>query len=283
MRFFFIFSILLLCVAILVLFLKYQDEQTNEDASRYLNHQLMLFNKAIDEEQNLALAMTVLLSRNPAIIECVKNHDKSLCYEYINQSLEALSLLPHDAIRIHIHTKDLRSLLRAWDVNKSGDSLEAFRHSISKVKASKRPIYGVEAGRLGLSIRGIAPVMDKDEYVGSIEVIFNYKHITKFLAQQHIDFYVLVDKKLSDLSPAFRPHTFGLLDQWVIVNEEANLNNAYLLKNIDLTDRNIQHDNAHAFVSTPIIDINQNLVGYYVLGVNYTKNSWKNLSINSHH
>lgn len=278
MRFFFIISIVILGFAILVLFLRHQDEQSHESAARYLNHQLMLFNRAIDEEQNLALSMAVLLSYNPTIIQCIKNQDKALCLEHINQALGALSRLPHDAIRIHLHTKEIKSLLRAWDVNNSGDSLEGFRHSITKVKATKEPIYGIEAGRQGLFIRGIAPVLDGGEYEGSIEVIFNYEHITKFLARQYVDFYVLVDKKYSHLSSSFNPHSFELLNQWVIINNSANLDSAYLLNNLDLRARGIEHHEKHAFVSSPIIDINQNLIGYYVLGVNYMENGWKNLS-----
>lgn len=279
MRFFFIVSIVVLVVAILVLFLKHQDEQSSQSATHYLNHQLMLFNRAIDEEQNLALAMAVLLSYNPTIIECVKNEDKLLCLEHINQSLKALSRLPHDAIRIHLHTKEIKSLLRAWDTDRNGDSLESFRHSITKVKATKEPVYGIEAGRQGLFIRGIAPILSDSNYEGSIEVIFNYEHITKFLARQYVDFYVLVDKKHSHLSNSFKPHSFELLDQWVIVNDGTNLNSAYLLNNLDLRSNQITHLKNHAFVSSPIIDIDQNPIGYYVLGIDYEKSGWKNLSL----
>ena len=278
MRFLFILSLIVLGFAILILFHKYQDEQAHESAAHYLNHQLMLFNKAIDEEQNLALAMAVLLSYNPTIVECVKNQDKELCFKHINQSLGALSRLPHDAIRIHLHTKDLKSLLRAWDVNRNGDSLEGFRHSITKVKESNEPIYGVEAGRQGLFIRGIAPILNDTIYEGSIEVIFNYEHITAFLERQYVDFYVLVDKKYSHLSPSFSPHSFELLDKWVIINKAANLDNAYLINQLDLSIKGIQHYENHTFVSTPIIDIDQNFIGHYVLGIKHSKREWKNLS-----
>lgn len=279
MRFFFIFSVVVLGFAILVLFLKHKDEQSHESVAQYLNHQLMLFNRAINEEQNLALSMAVLLSYNPTIKQCVKNQDKALCLEHINQSLGALSRLPHDAIRIHLHTKEIKSLLRAWDVNNSGDSLESFRHSITKVKATKNPIYGIEAGRQGLFIRGIAPILNDSNYEGSIEVIFNYEHITKFLAQQFVDFYVLVDKKYTHLSPYFKPHSYELLDQWIIINQSANLDSAYLLNSLDLREGGIERNKDYAFVSSPIIDINQNLIGYYVLGINSKENGWKNLSL----
>lgn len=278
MRFFFIISVIVLGFAILVLFLRHQNEQTHESAAQYLNHQLMLFNKAIDEEQNLALAMAVLLSYNPTIIECVKTQNKALCLKHINQSLIALSSLPHDAIRIHLHTKELKSLLRSWDINNSGDNLEGFRHSITKVKDTNEPIFGVEAGRQGLFIRGIAPIISQDGYEGSIEVVYNYEHIATFLAQQFVDFYVLVDKKYSHLTPLFKPHTFELLNRWVIVNKNANLDNAYLINELDLSVNGIQHHEGDVFVSSPIIDINQNLIGYYLLSIDRSRDGWKNLS-----
>ncbi len=44
-------------------------------------------------------------------------------------------------------------------------------------------------------MRGISPILDGNEYLGSIEVISDFDKITKDLKKRDIDFYVLMDKK----------------------------------------------------------------------------------------
>lgn len=250
---------------------RYQQELLHNDAKRYLNHQIFLFTKTLEEEKSLALSMAVLLSQNPLVAQCIHTKDKEGCLTIANDTLHSLSPLAHYAIRIHMHTADFKSLLRAWNLERSGDSLESFRHSLVQVKNTKTPLSGVEAGREGLFLRGVSPVFDQNTYIGSLEVIFDYKHITNLLSHQGVALYVLLDKKLSTISDTFKPHQIDLLESHIIVNKEADFDKAYLLSSLDFTHKTTLHKENHFFASLPIRDISGEEIGYYVLVVDTQK------------
>ena len=87
------------------------------------------------------------------------------------------------AFRIHFHVPPARSLLRLWKKkqNKS-DDLTAFRNTVATISSGNHtPITGIEIGRGGFAIRGIAPVIaDSGEYLGSAEVLSSYDPLVKY-------------------------------------------------------------------------------------------------------
>jgi len=77
--------------------------------------------------------------------------------------------------KIHFHLAPAVSLLRLWKKpgdRDGGDDLSAFRHSIVRVNQTHLPMAGIEAGRAGISIRGIVSIDDKDNHLGSVECFF---------------------------------------------------------------------------------------------------------------
>ena len=73
--------------------------------------------------------------------------------------------------KIHFHYKGEKSFYRNW-TKKRGDDLTEFRNTINDVYKNKKAIKGIEVGRSGLVIRGIAPVFDSSGNIkGSVESI----------------------------------------------------------------------------------------------------------------
>ncbi len=91
--------------------------------------------------------------------------------------------------RIHFHLPSVRSLLRLWKTKqKSCDDLSSFRETVKTISASPhKPLTGIEIGRGGFAIRGLAPVMAPDgNYLGSVEVLSSYTPLVKnSIANQH--------------------------------------------------------------------------------------------------
>ena len=91
----------------------------------------------------------------------------------------------HDgnSLRLHFHVPPARSLLRLWkkDQHKS-DDLSSFRDTISTISnGNHRPITGIEIGRGGFAIRGIAPVIsDSGKFLGSVESLSTYDPLVKY-------------------------------------------------------------------------------------------------------
>jgi methyl-accepting chemotaxis protein len=80
--------------------------------------------------------------------------------------------------RIHFHALPGKSFLRIWKPKKFDDDLSGFRHTVLKVFETKTPVKGIESGRGGLVVRGLAPVFDdSNALVGSVEVYCNIKEV----------------------------------------------------------------------------------------------------------
>ncbi|MBU1659377.1 EAL domain-containing protein [bacterium] len=126
----------------------------------------------LSKNYQVALSNAINVSLNPKIIDALKNNDRELAYKTLNNlgSIFKNSTIL-DQIKIHIHDKNAISLARSWSANDYGDDIGEFRQSLNLIKRDKQAVLAVETGRLGMMIRGVAPVLDGDEFIGSIEII----------------------------------------------------------------------------------------------------------------
>lgn len=95
------------------------------------------------------------------------------------------------SFRIHFHLPSARSLLRLWqDKQNLSDDLSSFRKTVLTISKGKHdPIAGIEIGRGGFAIRGIAPVQGKDgRYLGSVEVLSSYEPLVKYSVSNKNEF-----------------------------------------------------------------------------------------------
>ncbi|WP_303722047.1 cache domain-containing protein [Malonomonas rubra] len=97
------------------------------------------------------------------------------------------------------------SFLRVHEPEKYGDLLVPFRYILREAHEKKAPVSGLEIGRQGLFIRGIAPVFaydaqaGKEIYVGSLEISTSLQQAIENLAlNKGLDVAVLLDLALLD-------------------------------------------------------------------------------------
>ncbi len=82
-----------------------------------------------------------------------------------------------ERFRLHFHLPNGRSLLRAWQPEQHrSDDISSFRRTVVQINHGRHePITGVEVGRGGFAIRGIAPVTGPDgQHLGSVEVLTDF-------------------------------------------------------------------------------------------------------------
>lgn len=70
---------------------------------------------------------------------------------------------------LQFHKPPAISFLRAHAPEKYGDDLSSFRLTVVKVNREGKPVKGIELGKAGLSIRGVAPIKFFDKVIGSVE------------------------------------------------------------------------------------------------------------------
>ncbi|BBO91065.1 methyl-accepting chemotaxis protein [Desulfosarcina ovata] len=100
--------------------------------------------------------------------------------------------------RIHFHVPPARSLLRVWKngQNKS-DDLSSFRNTVATIsRGGHTPITGIEIGRGGFAIRGIAPIVDgTGKYLGSVECLSSYDPLVKYSVSTNTEYIAVYMNK----------------------------------------------------------------------------------------
>jgi methyl-accepting chemotaxis protein len=198
----------------------------------------------------------------------LKIKDRNFAIETLKKVTENInSGTKFNNIKIHIHTADVKSFVRSWKPEKYGDDLSSFRHSINKVKATKKPIGIIEAGRAGFSFRGLAPILDYDgSYLGSVEFIMGFSSIIK----KH--------KKLDNLSVTILSTSKGVassesgkyIGDFLVAQSKSLIDQDVIddSKNIDMKELlKIGHAATDKYFYTykEIKDLNNNVQGYYFL------------------
>ncbi|MCI0519783.1 MAG: GAF domain-containing protein, partial [Chloroflexi bacterium] len=78
-----------------------------------------------------------------------------------------------DVPQHQFHLPPATSFLRLHQLDQFGDDLSAFRFTVVKANQEGVPVAGLEIGRAGLGMRGVAPVRYQDQHIGTVEFGLN--------------------------------------------------------------------------------------------------------------
>jgi methyl-accepting chemotaxis protein len=112
--------------------------------------------------------------------------------------------------RIHFNLPSARSLLRLWQTkqNKS-DDLSSFRDTVLTIsKGNHEPLKGIEIGRGGFAIRGLAPIIsDEKKYLGSVEVLSSFDPVVEYSVSNENEFIaVYMNKEFLPIATKLQNH-----------------------------------------------------------------------------
>ena len=173
---------------------------------------------------------------------------------------------PFKKVKVHVHTKDVKSFVRSWKPTKFGDDLSSFRDTILAVKSTQKPLYAIEIGRAGLVVRGLSPIFDDNKnYIGSVEVIQGLNSVVKSLEKEKTELLILMDEKYK--------RGDALTSESKIQNyyiSQSTVSKEFLtsVKNINLRSLKkdgFLSDDTHIYVSHPIKDLKGKVIGMYVI------------------
>ncbi len=117
-------------------------------------------------------------------------------------------------LMVHFHLNNHRSFLRLWRKKQElrqgrwvdiSDDLSSFRQTVVRVNETKKPITGVELGRGGFIIRGVAPLFDdRGEFIGSVEVLHSYQDVLhRVLDPEKTRYALLMDASFLPITTVF--------------------------------------------------------------------------------
>ena len=264
---FFLSAALMLFFGLIILFLynksiSYEEEET---LKKQMDSLLLTLHNKIAETTKVSLASSVILAKSPHVIACLSEQKREECLQYLLEIRNSMAQADvFENAHLHLHTKDFKSFIRLWDYsNPHHDDLSTFRHALEKIKQSKHPIQGIEIGRYGMFMRAIAPVFNKDEYIGTIETVVDFKDLNNYFRKDGIELYVLMKKEYLPIASAMNYGDKLMLDNYAIVNQEVNGLN--FIKEANFQGTGYLKRGDYYVLYTPIVDINGEHVGFFVL------------------
>ncbi len=156
----------------------YQKEHIREMALKGRHALLDEVNRLA--ESNLRLAK--VFSDMPEIKEYVGKRQREKLYQVVKPIIDSINKNAAVKVKVHFHIPPGISFLRVWKPNKYGDDISSFRKTVVEVLKEGTPVKGIEAGRAGLAIRGVAPIFyNSNRPVGSVEVATSLASVAEVL------------------------------------------------------------------------------------------------------
>ena len=156
------------------------QKQQNEVIKKAENRGQVLTDK-IKDTASQYLQTAFLISNMDVVKKSLATGDRSaLLAKFPHLIGNAASLDKRRTLKVHVHAVPARSFLRTWKPGKYGDDLSGFRQTVVDVQKAGIRIAGVEAGRAGLAIRGVAPVKDESgKVIGSVEAFCDLAQVVR--------------------------------------------------------------------------------------------------------
>jgi len=227
------------------------------------------YKEAMHSKENIGLTNAINIAKNYDVVRALKYNDREIAINGLNLvSKEFKEFTEYNNIKIHIHDANVHSFLRAWSPKKFGDDLRSFRKTIVDIKNNKKPIVAIELGRAGLVLRGLAPIVEGNSYLGSVEFMQGLNSIVK-QARKNEGFEMVIVMKNDFLSTATALKDAPKLSNYTLaVNESAIDKNFFnSLKNTDISKTStFEIADEYFVISEPIKDFSGDIVGYAVVG-----------------
>jgi len=246
--------------------------------AKELEEEKELISLKINDELNLkkdvGIISVVELAHNRELQVALKTKDRQGVYEIISSLAKAFKASTnYQGMNIHVTTSDLRSFSRSWDAKKFGDDLSMLQNYVS-VAQSKKPQAAWAVQHSGFVLAAIAPVITPEgEFLGLINLSQGVGSVSRDFEKNGINYFQIIDASIATghpvLSKMEKIGDFVLSnDKWFSdavkqfgrkVDFKALFEKGYLL------------DETFFTVNVPVLDVNNQRVGYHVLGIKKAK------------
>lgn len=122
----------------------------------------------IAEKSEQAESMAQLVANLPIVQSRFADQDRAWLREFLLPVFERLAR-DHGVVQFQFHLPPARSFLRLHKLDTYGDDLSSFRLSVVDANRTLEPQRGLELGVAGLGARGVVPVFDQGQHLGTVE------------------------------------------------------------------------------------------------------------------
>ncbi|MGC9419478.1 MAG: cache domain-containing protein [Rhodovulum sp.] len=162
-------SVTLSALLVLVPLLFGMNSLIEQGTKRELEQVRLRFETALEDRFHSSLSMASMVARMPEVQRAVATSDRQMLNDTFVPGFAALR--DDQGVRqFHFHTPASHSFFRVNKPETFGDDLSGFRHTVVQANATKAAVIGLELGRGGLGVRGIAPIAHDGAHVGTVEI-----------------------------------------------------------------------------------------------------------------
>ncbi|MCK5682419.1 methyl-accepting chemotaxis protein [bacterium] len=122
----------------------------------------------IEAETRLSESLSALVANISLVKKSFADGDREALEKLLYSAYEILSK-EYGVRQFQFHTPPAISFLRLHKLEKFGDDLSSFRHTVTNTNDTKKPTRGLESGVAGLGLRGMMPVFNDGKHLGSVE------------------------------------------------------------------------------------------------------------------
>ena len=123
---------------------------------------------ALEAEGRQAQALSAAVANIPDVQQAMAAGDRDRLAEMMVPVFAVMKGEYH-VRQFQFHTPPATSFLRVHKPEKFGDDLSSFRETVVVTNRERRPVFGLERGVAGLGIRGMVPVFNQGQHLGSVE------------------------------------------------------------------------------------------------------------------
>ena len=243
-----------------------KESYSQKEALESLDNALFLTRNLLEEEQQHALSLSLLLAQDKTFLEAFYNNKRKKAFEIVTQKIESLQKLQGYNFEVQVHDKNLHTYLRSWNYSVKNVPLASFRKGLVFVKKHKKPLVSIEVGKR-LNIKAISPILKDTSFEGSIEVIENFDHLRKILAEHGYALFILLDKKYLNIATKMQ-HNPLILNKFVLVNKNYDKHSFESLKKSKLQNLKSSgyfSQDKYAFAYFSINNFHNQHLGYFVI------------------
>jgi len=259
---------ILLSVALIVPYYFYMMDNLREEVYKNSAKDMRTYySLKMRAKESVGLTNAINIANNQAVIESLKNNDRKIAIKALKDlSKQFRENTKFKSVKVQIHTKDIHSFVRLWKLEKYGDDLSSFRKSIVYLKSHKQPFSTLEAGRAGLTLKGLSPVFSDGKYIGSIEFIQGLSNIVKGARKKGLEIVFVAKKSAYDNIKIFKKPQIVMSDYYLNVKPNV-VNKAFLdeLNSFGKIKKEFKTKN-YFVVSSELKDFSKNVVGYALIG-----------------
>lgn len=182
-----VLGLLTVIVTMMALFNLYQIDQSGKRREQAMYDEALRASHIFQQKAQAIADNNLNLANVFASMDLVKEsvglQDRERLLEAVKPLVDSINRSSRLKIKVHFHLPPATSFLRVWKPEKNGDDISGFRQTVVKVLQTGKAVKGIEAGRVGLAIRGVAPIFwGGDRPIGSVEVATGLQLLTKEIA-----------------------------------------------------------------------------------------------------